>query len=137
MNHLLAILMMMFALTACSTSGKVDTGVDFNDSGKVIYVSSHFSGYEERHIGSVIRTFEKHGFTITNDKNNAQYYLDFVIEGGGIVNVDITLLKDGKPVLSASSSNAGWGTVIARPTAISSRVTQALDKLNVLLAENI
>lgn len=131
------VLPIILFLSGCSTSGFKDSNVKFNSSNKVIFVSDHFSGYEAEHIGEVIRTFEKYGFTVTNDKNKSFYYLDFAIDAGAIVTVKIALRRDGKNAINISSSNAGWGTVIARPIAISSRISAALEELNMILNRDL
>lgn len=134
------LLVILFAITmavvsACSTAGHVTNNLHFDVDSKVIYVSDHYTGYEQEHIGEVIRTFEKYGFAITNDRSKSSYYLDFGIRAGAAISVNISLLENGKSVIDVSSSNAGWGTLIARPVAISSRVNEAIDKLSEILAQ--
>ena len=86
----------------------------------------------------MIRTFEKYGYEVVAQKTQAAYYLDFSITGGLVVTVEISLLRatDSISVLSVSSTNTGWGTVIARSVAISGRVAEALGELDELLARS-
>jgi len=129
-----AVLPMALLLASCATSGSSRLSPGLEGLGRRIYVSEHYSGYEARHIGEVVRTFEKHGFSPTRERSRADFYLDFSIKAGAFVYVDIALLKEGKPVVQVSSANYGWGTVIARPVAIGGRVSQAIQKLDRLLA---
>lgn len=134
------LLVIFFAITtavvsACSTAGHVSNDLHFGEADKVLYVSDHYTGYEQEHIGEVIRTFEKYGFAITNDRSKSSYYLDFRIQASATISVNISVLQNGKSVIDVSSSNAGWGTLVARPVAISSRVNEALDKLSEILAQ--
>jgi hypothetical protein len=125
-------------LAACATSGHVDSAFTPNQTNKTIFVSEHQSENEARHIKQVIRTFEKYGFDVGKDKRQAAYYLDFSITGGLVVTVEISLLSvaDNKTMLTVSSTNTGWGTVIARPIAIAGRVSEALRELDELLAHH-
>ena len=132
-EHLAAIVA-SFALVACSTSGASQLP-KLPPAGSAIFVSEHYSGYEARHIGAVVRTLEKHGFVATQDRSSSNYYLDFSIGGGVIVTVKITLLDGSQPVVEVSSKNLGWGTMIARPVAISSLVSAALKRFDSLLTE--
>jgi hypothetical protein len=136
--------MRFFAVTAavifsaCATSGHVDKTFTPNQAPRTIFVSERQSESEARHINQVIRTFEKYGFDVTKDKAQATYLLDFSITGGLVVTVEISLLRtgDGTSVLSVSSTNTGWGSVIARPIAISGRVAEALSELEEMLARS-
>jgi len=125
-------------LSACATSTHVDQTFSPSQQPKTIFVSEHQSEYEARHINQVIRTFEKYGYDVTKDKAQAAYYLDFSISGGLVITVDISLLRthDSVRVLTVSSTNTGWGTVIARPIAISGRVAEALSELDEILARS-
>ena len=84
----------------------------------------------------MIRTFEKYGYEVVKERKQATYYLDFSITGGLVITVEISLLRsaDNKTVLNVSSTNTGWGTVIARSVAIAGRVGEALSELDDLLA---
>ncbi len=137
MKKMIIFLALVFALSSCSTSGNIRNGVKLDENNMSIYVSSYFSGYEERHIDQVLRTLEKHGFTVSANKSDSKYYLDFMISAGAVVTVEISILEKGKEIISAKSSNAGWGTVIARPVAISSRVEAAISELDDLLEDAI
>jgi hypothetical protein len=127
-----------FVLSACATSAHVDRTFAPSRGAKTIFVSERQSESEARHINQVIRTFEKYGYDVTKDKAQAAYYLDFSISGGLAITVDISLLRtqDSLPVLTVSSTNTGWGTVIARPIAISGRVAEALSELDEILARS-
>lgn len=52
---------------------------------KTILVSERQPETEARYVNQVIRTFEKHGYEIAQDKTQAAYYLDFSITGGLVV----------------------------------------------------
>jgi hypothetical protein len=99
-------------------------------------VSEHYTGYEARHIGEVVRTFEKYGYQPTSDRSKSNFQLDFFIEGGVTVTVRVGLLQGTTTILEATSKNPGWGTVIARPTAIAGRVADAIEQLDRLLAKS-
>lgn len=121
-----------FATTACATSGW--SGLDeirAGDSG--MFVSEHYSGYEERHLGEVVRTFESLGFEPSADQETSPYRLEYWIDAGIVVTVEIFVVRDGVRVLEVSSSNYGWGTMIARPLAIAGRVEAALEEVVELL----
>lgn len=137
MKKLSIIFITLLFLCSCSTSGDIEKGVSLKNTNKVIFVSKHYSGYEERHIDQVIRTLEKYGFTISSDKSDSEYYLNFMISAGATVTVNIDIMEKGKKIISAESSNAGWGTVIARPVAIAGRVDSAISELDELLNEAI
>jgi len=123
-------------LSACATSGRVDSAFVPNQAARTIFVSERQSEYEARHVDQVIRTFEKYGYEVVRDRKQATYYLDFSITGGLVITVEISLLRsaDNKTVLNVSSTNTGWGTVIARSVAIAGRVAEALSELDDLLA---
>jgi hypothetical protein len=126
----------LMVLSACATSGRVDKTFIPNHGAKTLFVSERQSETEARYINQVIRTFEKHGYEIAQDKTQAAYYLDFSITGGLVVTVEISLLRaaDRRSVLNVSSTNSGWGTVIARPIATSGRVAEALSELDDVLS---
>jgi hypothetical protein len=121
---------LVLMLSACATSGRVDETFTPSQADKIIFVS------EARYINQVIRTFEKYGYEVTKDKTQATYYLDFSITGGLVVTVEILLLRaaDRRSLLNVSSTNSGWGTVIARPIATSGRVAEALSELDDVLS---
>jgi hypothetical protein len=121
-------------LSACATSGRVDKTFTPNHGAKTLFVSERQSETEARYINQVIRTFEKHGYEIAQDKTQAAYYLDFSITGGLVVTVEISLLRAADRVLNVFSTNSGWGTVIARPIATSGRVAEALSELDDVLS---
>lgn len=125
-------------LSACATSGRVDRTFAPSQLPKTIFVSERQSEHEGRHLNQVIRTFEKYGYEVVKRKAEAAYYLEFSITGGLVVTVEISLLKvtEGRSVLNVSSTNTGWGTVIARSVAISGRVAEALGELDELLARS-
>jgi hypothetical protein len=125
-------------LSACATSNRVDQTFSPSRAPKTIFISERQSEYEARHINQVIRTFEKYGYDVAKEKAQATYYLDFSISGGLVITVDISLLRtqDSVRVLTVSSTNTGWGTVIARPIAISGRVAEALSELDEILARS-
>ena len=122
--------------SGCATSGSINSDAQFHPDNKTIFLSRHFTGYEERHLGEVVRTFEKYGFDFTHERDEANYYLDYSIDAGAMARVTIALLENGQQVLEVKASNAGWGTVIARPAAISSRVTAATKRLDRLLSQS-
>src|SRR5690554_2201789 len=105
-------------LTGCSSSRWVASDAEISGGDRYLYVSTYYTGYEERHLGEVVRLFEKYGFSPTNDKASANYQLGFNIAGGGIVTVNILLNQGLHTLLEAKASNAGWGTAVARPAAI-------------------
>ena len=125
-------------LSACATSGRVDRTFASSQVPKTIFVSERQSEHEARHINQVIRTFEKYGYEVVEQKTQAAYFLDFSIVGGLVVTVEISLLKvtDGTTVLHVSSTNTGWGTVIVRSVVISGRVAEALSELDELLTRS-
>ncbi len=124
----------VLVLAACTSSGRTNPSFASAHTAKTIFVSTYQSEYESRHINEVLRTFEKYGYEQAKDRAAATYYLDFSIKAGAIVTVRIALIKDGSTVLEVSSKNTGWGTVIARPVAISGRVTEALVELEDILS---
>jgi len=127
---------LVLMLSACATSGHVAQTFAPSGAAKTLFVSERQSETEARYINQVIRTFEKRGYEVTKDKTQAVYYLDFSITGGLVVTVDISLLRaaDRRTVLNVSSTNSGWGTVIARPVATSGRVAEALSELDDVLS---
>ena len=110
--------LVLMVLSACATSGRVDKTFTPNHGAKTLFVSERQSETEARYINQVIRTFEKHGYEIAQDKTQAAYYLDFSITGGLVVTVEISLLRaaDRRSVLNVSSTNSGWGTGAASTT---------------------
>ena len=127
--------MLTFILSGCSSRGYVSPNLEIPKDKRALYVSSYFSGYEERHVGTVVRVFEKYGFTPVKEIKDSNYQLSFTIEGGGVVSVKIGLLQGSNTLIEVESSNAGWGTVIARPAAIASRVEAAIIELEKVLQE--
>jgi hypothetical protein len=129
-------LALSFLLSGCATTSET-TNHKFVAGQKTVFVSDNYTGEAGRHVGEVIRTLEKYGFEISNDRDKSDYYLDFSIEGGGVITVEIALLKDYKPVVKVYSSNTGWGTIVARTSAVASRVDSALDEFDEALAKLI
>jgi hypothetical protein len=121
-------------LCSCSTTGQVDRSLQTTNAPKTIYVPEYRTGHEAQFIDQVVRTFEKYGYEAVPDRKAATYYLDFSIKGGAVIDVHIELLRDGKQVLSVASSNAGFGTIVARPVARSGRVAEAVEKLDEVLS---
>ncbi|UOA08385.1 hypothetical protein [Methylobacter sp. S3L5C] len=119
------ILIAMIA-SGCATSGKLNVQETQNIK-KIVYISDRNSEREQQYIGSVAKLMEKYNYQIVQNRGNGELFLDFVIEGGAIVTVRLTLLKGSDELISAESTNYGWGTVIARPIAIASRVEAALE----------
>ena len=74
---------------------------------------------------------------MTDNRDEANYSLDYSIDAGLVVTVDISLLKNGKSlIINASATNVWAGTLIARPVAIANRVSDAVDELDELLSES-
>jgi hypothetical protein len=136
LSLIISLFLLLAIMSGCATSSK-STNHHFVADQKSVFVSDNFTGYSADHIGEVIRTLEKYGFEITNIQDQSDYYLDFSVEGGAKIRVKITLLKNYKPVVEVSSSNAGWGTVVARRAAVASRVESALEEFDEELAELI
>ena len=136
MKSLLAILSLII-LAGCATTGSAINDLNFANTNKTIFLSQHFSGYEERHIGEVIRTFEKYGFKTSNDRDTSDYFLDFSISAGVTITVRIALMQNGKNVVEVESTNAGWGTLMARAPSVASRVEAAILEMNQLLSKGV
>ena len=98
-------------------------------------MSERNSEREQQYIGSVAKLMEKYNYQIVQSREPGDLFLDFVIEGGAIVTVRLALLKGSTEVISSESTNYGWGTVIARPIAIASRVEAALGMFEEKLKE--
>lgn len=127
MKTLYVTFVLAFVVTSgCATTSKFNAQETKNVK-KTVYVSNKNSEREQQYIGSVAKLLEKYNYQIVQNRADGELFLDFVIEGGAIVTVRLALLKDGKEVLSSESTNYGWGTVIARPIAIASRVEAALE----------
>lgn len=129
----------IFILVAVTAFGCATTGAfnaqEAKNVKKIVYMPSRNSEREQQYIGSVAKLLEKYNYQIVQNRGNGELFLDFVIEGGAIVTVRLALLKDNKEVISSESTNYGWGTVIARPIAIASRVEAALETFEEKLKE--
>jgi hypothetical protein len=135
MKKLCGIFILVAVVTyGCATTGKVNTQETQNIK-KIVYISDRNSEREQQYIGSVAKLMEKYNYQIVQNRGNGELFLDFVIEGGAIVTVKLALLKGSDELISSESTNYGWGTVIARPIAIASRVEAALEMFEDKLKE--
>ena len=60
--------LVLMVLSACATSGRVDKTFTPNHGAKTFFVSERQSETEARYINQVVRTFEKHGYEIAQNK---------------------------------------------------------------------
>ena len=134
---LTAITFFCISLLGCVSSGNLSNDFTLNQEPKTLYVSKYYSGYEERHLGEIMRLFEKHGFAITREKENSNYSLDYSIDAGATLTVEIALLKNNKSILDVSATNVWMGTVMFRPVAVKNRISAALSELDELLTEKM
>ena len=134
---ILAIALFCLSLIGCATSGNTSNSLSFTEEPRTLFVSKHYSGYEERHLGEIMRLFEKHGFAITREKENSIYSLDYSIDAGATLTVEIALLKNNKSILDVSATNVWMGTVMFRPVAVKNRISAALSELDELLTEKM
>jgi hypothetical protein len=130
----ISLIAFLFILSGCATTGAINAQ-EAKNINKIVYVSQGNSEREQQYIGSVTKLLEKYSYKIIQNREQGALFLDFVIEGGAIVTVRLALLKGNQEVISSESTNYGWGTVIARPIAIASRVEAALNSFEDRLKE--
>ena len=127
------LILLAFAMAGCSTSSAVFNRAETSD--RSLFVSPHYTGYANQHLNDVMRTFEKHGFTITRENKQATYWLYYAVETGDIVEVTIQLMKGKRPQFEVSSINFGRKIDMFRPMTIDGRVVAAVDELDEVLTD--
>ena len=127
----LLILIVYILIAGCTALVKT-ADHEYIKTEKVVYVSSHYTGDESRHIGDVVRALEKYNFEITKYGAHADYDLEFLIADG---HVEINLKQGRKIVVSASSYIYSHNFYISRTAMISSLVGRAVEKFSEALEQ--
>lgn len=87
------------------------------------------------HVPRFVESLQAQGFSV--GKTDDRRALDLVFEFNGNpfnLRVSVGLWNQGVPVLTASATNSGWGTAIARGTAVNSLAGKAGNQFDVQLA---
>lgn len=116
------VLILFLVLTGCYTTSDIFQKED--RSNMTLFVSKHYGDYEKRHLEQVLLVFEKHGFEFTDAKAKARYVLDYSISAGAFVTVRVGLMRDGRQVLKASSTNTGWGHPDSTTSGLNTHLSQ-------------
>ncbi|MEP7706440.1 hypothetical protein [Paraglaciecola sp. 25GB23A] len=122
-------------LLGCTSSG-MTSGFDFSSSNRIVYIPKHLDGWATQYLPEVSKILFKFGFTVTDDDDKADFELRFTVDSGITMQADIALMKSNIPVVSAVSSNGGWGTMIANGVAAKGRVEAVLAEFEKALAKS-
>jgi len=86
------------------------------------------------YVPSFVAALERSGFQVgsTDDPNAIELVVEF---NGNLFNmrVSVGLWREGIPILTASATNPGWGTLLARGAAVNSLAESALKKFEIEL----
>lgn len=99
------------------------------------YDPQRMDGNELKYLTSVLEVLEKHGYKISSEEKSSELKLNFQITGSASVTVLIILFKQNQEFCKVSTNNPGFGTWIARGSAIKGLVNFACSKLDKRLAE--
>lgn len=128
------LLLASLALAACSTTGcssKASLQVP-----RVIRSPSEIPPELVPHAARFVELLQAKGFAV--GRTDDPRALDLVFEFNGNpfnLRVSVGLWREGLPVLSASATNSGWGTAIARGPAVSSLVDATVEQFRTELSK--
>jgi hypothetical protein len=107
----------LILIAACASTGYVSTS-DFSVP-KTVILSSSLDPEVAPYAPRFIAILAQHGFAVatSNDPHAMELRLDF---NGNPFNmrVGVTLWHDGARILTTSATNSGWGTALARASAV-------------------
>lgn len=130
---LFVLLLMSLALAACSTTG-YSTKASLQIP-RVIRAPSAIPPELVPHAARFVELLQAKGFSVGRTDDPRALDLIFEFNGNPFnLRVSVGLWREGIPVLSASATNSGWGTVIARGPAVSSLVDSTVQQFRTELS---
>ncbi len=130
----LAIACLPFALGACSTTGY--TSQSRLLAPRTIRAPKDIDPEIVPYVPRFVEALERAGFRVGNTKNPNALDLKFDFNGNPFnLRVSAGLWREGIPVLSASATNSGWGTALARGGAVNTLADLTLTKFKADLAD--
>jgi hypothetical protein len=121
-------------LVGCSSTGYV-TKSNLNVP-RVVKVQSGTHPEVAPYLPEFVDVLRSVGFVVgkTDNPDALEFKLEFNPNPFNI-RVSASLLQHGVPIVSASATNPGWGTALARGSAVNGRAEAALDSFKEQLAE--
>lgn len=87
-------------------------------------------------VPQFVAALKSKGFLVGKTDNPKALDLVFEFSGSGVyISASVGLWRDGVPLLAVSSTNSGWGTLIAHSAAADGRIGVALDAFKKELSE--
>jgi hypothetical protein len=119
-----AFIVIFMALPSCSTTGFVTQGSLILP--RTVSVAPGVHPEVAPYVPQFVDALREHGFTVgeTSDPDALVLQLEFNPNPFNL-RVSASLLQRGIPVLTASATNSGWGTALARGVAVNGRAEAA------------
>lgn len=116
--------LLLFGLIGCSSTGystKASLVVP-----KTIRSPANIPPKLAPYVPRFVAVLQQNGFVVGRTKDPRALDLVFEFNGNPFnLRVSVSLWREGVPILSASATNSGWGTALARGSAVSSLVDSA------------
>lgn len=125
------ILIALFSMVGCSTTGSISHDTDLTKY-EYVFFSESISVFDQKYLSEIQRMLERNGFKITSNKSEKRpLQCKFAIDQSNIFGFRVHIsLWDGKKMLAVSeATNSGWGTLIARETAVRDLVNRTVVEL--------
>jgi hypothetical protein len=126
-----AVVLMVFLVTGCSSTGTGQFNVDLRPYDEV-YFSEAISLFDQRFVPDIARALERHGFTVVTEPPPTEHLVcRLAIDQSSVWNFRVHIsLWDGQQMLVvAEARNKGFGTLLSRETALQSLVGSAIGRL--------
>ena len=125
--------MLVFNFTGCSSTG-YSTQTDL-----VVPVTirspQNIPAELVQYLPRFVDMLQKRGFAVGETEDPRALDLMFEFNGNPFnLRVSASLWREGVPILTAGATNSGWGTALARGSAVSSRVDSVVSTFEVELA---
>jgi hypothetical protein len=127
-----ALLVLFFGLMGCSSTGySTKTSlVAPKTIRSPVNIPPELAPYAPRFVAML----EENGFTVGRTEDRRALELMFDFNGNPFnLRVSVGLWREGVPILSASATNSGWGTALARGPAVSSLADSSAAKFEIEL----
>lgn len=125
---------LLVCITACSTAGyssKSNLIVP-----KTVRIAANIPPGLVAYVPRFVESLQARGFSVGNTNDPRALVLRFE-HNDSVMNLSVSagLWSQGVPVLTASATNSGWGTALARGSALNSLVGKTAKKFDVELAD--
>ena len=129
----LVLFLLVFNFTGCSSTGYSTQ----SDLVVPVTIRSPKEVHAElvQYLPTFVNLLQQKGFAVGETQDPRALGLVFEFNGNPFnLWVSASLWRDGVPILTAGATNSGWGTALARGSAVSSRVDSVLSKFESELA---